>query len=167
MTFTAFRRPLCLLLLIAAPFAGLWLGEGMVPLISISTTTALLILAFGATLLSPSPHRREKYYVLLTVTMMFIGAWAGGHTLVKRAITDCLEQGNRIQEALETYRDNHGIYPQQLEQLGIELPGQLPLHAPLLHYQPIEDNYQISLKVNHIQFKANRYTSFMADRQGN
>ncbi|WP_432822933.1 hypothetical protein [Trichloromonas sp.] len=165
MTNPALCRLLCLLLLAAAPIAGLWFGEGMLPLVSIPAAGSLLILAFGAALLSPSPRKREKYYVLLAAVVMFVGAWAAGYSLAKRALADCLQQGTAIQSALESYRNIHGTYPQQLEQLGIKLPGQLLLHASLLRYHPAGSDYRLSFKTGNIQFEATRYTPFIAHRQ--
>ena len=160
----AIRRPLCLLLLVAAPLAGLWLGEGMLPLVSIPGSVALLTLAFGAALLSPSPHIREKYYVLLAATLMFVGAWSAGHKLGKQGIAECLERGNEVQTALESYRADQGTYPQQLEQLGIQIPGRLRLHAPLLHYQRDEKGYQLYFTAENLRFEATHYTPFTVRR---
>jgi hypothetical protein len=161
----AIRRPLCLLLLIAAPFAGLWLGEGMLPLVSIPGAVALLTLAFGAALLSPSPHTREKYYVLLAATLMFVGAWSAGHKLVKQGIAECLERGDEVQSALESYRADQGTYPQQLEQLGIQIPGRLRLRAPLLHYQRSEKGYRLYFTAENLLFEATHYTPFTVQRR--
>ncbi|OHB25992.1 MAG: hypothetical protein A2X84_13965 [Desulfuromonadaceae bacterium GWC2_58_13] len=165
MRFPAFRQFFCLLLLAAAPFAGLWLGEGMVSLVSVPAAIGLLILSFGAALLSPSPRPREKYYVLLAATVMFVGAWAAGQSLAKRALVDCMEQGGEVQAALEGFRAEHGAYPRQLEQLDIKLPGRLHLHAPLLHYQPEGDGYRLYFSVDNVRFVATRYTPFVAHRQ--
>jgi hypothetical protein len=164
MTAPLLRRILGRLLLAAAPFAGLWFGEEMLPLVSVPAAIALLTLAFGAALLSPSPRPREKYYVLLAATVMFVGAWVAGQALVKRAISDCLEQGAQVQAALESYRTDHGSYPQELEHLGIKIPGELRLHPPLLHYHSQGDGYRLSFKAANVQFEATRYTGFVARR---
>lgn len=161
----AFRRPLCLLLLFASPFAGLWFGEERVPLVSIFAASTLLILAFGAALISPSPLKREKYYVLLAATVMFVGAWAAGQALVKQAYNECFKRGDEVRAALEDYRIEHGSYPSQLDWLDIKIPGKLRLHAPLLRYRPMGQDYRLSFKADNVQFEASRHTPFVAHRQ--
>lgn len=159
------RQTLCLLLLAIAPLTGFWLGEGMVPLASIPGTIALLTVVFGAGLLAPSPRKREKYYVLLAATLLFVGAWATGHHLARQGLADCLAQEKTLQAALEQYRNSHGVYPQQLHQLDIQLPGGLRLHSPLLHYQSSGDDYRLSFQKDHLQFEATRHTPFIAHRR--
>jgi len=159
------RSLFCLLLLAAAPLAGLWFGEGQVPLVSIPAASALLALAFSAVFISPSPRRREKYYVLAASTVMFLGAWTAGQALAKRALTECMDQGGQVRAALESYRADHGAYPQLLSQLGIELPGQLRLHPPLLHYRQEGEGYRLYYQSGHVRFEATRYSPFVAHHQ--
>ncbi|MEJ2199814.1 MAG: hypothetical protein P8X63_02185, partial [Desulfuromonadaceae bacterium] len=166
MTFSEFRPLLSLSLLATAPLAGFWFGEGHVPLVSIPASCALLVLAFGATFLSPTTRLREKYYLLLAAAIMFVGAWAAGHSLIERAIADCLQRGDEVRSVLENYRSEHGGYPQQLEQLGIPCPGRLHLHTPLLQYQQVDQGYRLFFIADQLRFEATHYSPFVVQRLG-
>lgn len=161
----ALRQGLCLICLGLAALVGWGLGEGGIPLGSLSGAAALLILVFGAAGLAPSPRRREKYYVMAAALILFLGGWSAGRATDRRAFHQCLERGEEIRAALEEFRHKKGRYPESLKQLAVDLPGRRRLHPDLLHYRRLDGDYELSFNRGNLRFAAGRHLPFGARRQ--
>ena len=161
----ALRQGLCLSCLGAAALVGWGLGEGGIPLGSLTGAAALLILVFGAGGLAPSPQRREKYYVMAAALILFLGSWSAGQATDRRAYAECLERGEEVRAALEVFRQEQGRYPDKLEQLTVELPGRRLLLPDLLRYRRSGVDYELTFFRGNLRFAAGRHLPFSAQRQ--
>ncbi|MDX9708783.1 MAG: hypothetical protein RBT64_04425 [Trichloromonas sp.] len=161
----ALRQGLCLIWLGLAALAGWGLGEGGIPLGSLTGAAALLILVFGAAGLAPSPRRKEKCYVMAAALILFLGSWSAGQASDRRAYAECLERGEEVRAALEVFRRDRGRYPETLEQLAVNLPGRRRLHPDLLHYRRLDGDYELSFNRGNLRFAAGRHLPFSAQRQ--
>lgn len=161
----ALRQGLCLTWLGLTALVGWGLGEGGIPLGSLTGAAALLILIFGAAGLASSSRRRESYYVMAAALILFLGSWSAGQATDRRAFGECLERGEAIRAALKDFRHDHGRYPERLEQLDVELPGRRRLHPDLLFYQRLADDYELTFTRGNLRFAAGRHLPFSASRQ--
>ncbi|MDY0267455.1 hypothetical protein [Trichloromonas sp.] len=148
-----------------AALAGWWLGEGGVPLGSLSGAALLLLFVFGAAGLAPSPRRQEKYYVMAAALILILGSWSAGQATNRRAFHECLERGNVIRASLESFHQKQGHYPESLDELTVDLPGRRRLHPDLLDYRRLDDNYELTFFRDNLRFAAGRHVPFSAQRQ--
>jgi len=148
-----------------AALVGWGLGEGGIPLGSLTGAVALLILVFGAAGLAPSPRRKEKYYVMAAALILFLGSWSAGQAADRRAFGECLERGEEVRAALEDFRHDRGRYPETLAQLAVDLPGRRRLHPDLLRYRRLNDDYELTFFRGNLRFAAGRHAPFSAQRQ--
>jgi hypothetical protein len=158
---TPLRKFSSAFLLIATGLTGFWFGEGFLPLISSWVLLALIGLPLATAALAPHHDKFHLRTTLLAATLLFIGAWFGGQTIAARAFADCLARGEEVRLALREYRLQHGQFPQQLDDLAIELPGQRLLHSTLLTYQPKEGDYRLSFANTLVEHVANARYPFL------
>ena len=144
---------------------GWGLGEGGIPLGSLTGAAALLILVFAAAGLAPSPRRKEKYYVMAVALILFLGSWSAGQAADRRAFAECLERGEEVRAALEVFRHEEGRYPESLKQLAVDLPGRRRLQPDLLRYRRSGDDYELTFFRGNLRFAAGRHLPFSAQRQ--
>ncbi len=159
-----FRSALFWLCLAGASFAGLWLGEGFIPIVSPLASIPFLLLPFGATFFSPSTRKLEKFFVLIAAWILFAGGWSLGLKNAERAFDDCLRRSDNLREALYQYHFRQGSYPERLGALGIDIPGQRRLHPPLLVYRREGDGYRLSFSGWKIRYEASQDMHFEAYR---
>lgn len=155
------RKLLSAALLVTTGLTGFWLGEGFLPLISSWVLLALIALPLATTALAP---HRDNFHVrttLLAAALLFIAAWFAGQTTAGRAFDDCLARGEEVRLALRSYRLEQGRFPEQLDDLGIDLPGQRLLHSTLLTYQAKEGDYRLSFANALVEHVANARYPFL------
>lgn len=158
---TPLRKFISAALLATTGVTGFWFGEGFYPLISSWVLLTLIALPLATAALAP---HRDSFHVrttLLTAALLFIGAWFAGQTTAGRAFDECLTRGEEIRLALRHYRLEQGRFPQQLKDLGVELPGQRLLHSTLLTYQPKEGDYRLSFANALVEYAANSRYPFL------
>lgn len=158
---TPLRKFASAFLLVATGLTGFWLGEGFLPLISSWVLLALIGLPLATAALAPRHDSFHLRTTLLASALLFIGAWFGGQTIAARAFDDCRARGEEVRLALRHYRLQHGRFPQQLEDLAIELPGRRLLHSTLLTYQPKEGDYRLSFANTLVEHVANARYPFL------
>ncbi len=158
---TPLRKFASAALLAATGLTGFWLGEGCLPLISSWVLLALIGLPLATAALAPRQDSFHLRTTLLAAALLFIGAWFAGQTVANRAFYDCLTRGEEVRQALRSYRLQQGQFPQQLDDLAIDLPGQRLLHSPLLTYQPKEGDYRLSFANTLVEHVANARYPFL------
>lgn len=158
---TPLRKFASAALLAATGLTGFWLGEGYLPLISSWVLLALIGLPLATAALAPHQDSFHVRITLLAAALLFIGAWFAGQTAAGRAFDDCLARGEEVRLALRNYRLEQGQFPQQLEDLTIDLPGQRLLHSTLLTYQPKEGDYRLSFANALVEYVANARYPFL------
>lgn len=158
---TPLRKFISAALLTGTGLTGFWFGEGFLPLISSRVLLALIALPLATAALAP---HRDSFHVrttLLAAALLFIGAWFAGQTIAGRAFDECLDRGEEVRLALRNYRLEQGRFPQQLDNLAMDLPGQRLLHPPLLNYQPKEGDYRLSFANALVEYVANSRYPFL------
>ncbi|APG28269.1 hypothetical protein A7E78_10680 [Syntrophotalea acetylenivorans] len=158
---TPLRKFISAALLTGTGLTGFWFGEGFLPLISSRVLLALIALPLATAALAP---HRDSFHVrttLLAAALLFIGAWFAGQTIAGRAFDECLNRGEEVRLALRNYRLEQGRFPQQLDNLAMDLPGQRLLHPPLLSYQPKEGDYRLSFANALVEYVANSRYPFL------
>ncbi len=160
-----FRSILFWLCLAGAPLAGLWLGEGFVPIISPLAAIPFLLLPFAATFFSPSTRKLEKFFVLIATWVLFAGGWSLGLQNAEKAFDDCLKRSDNLREELYLFHYQNGSYPERLDALGIDIPGQRRLHDPLLVYRQEGGGYRLSFSGWDLQYEATQDSHFEAHRK--
>lgn len=158
---TPLRKLISAALLAFTGLTGFWFGEGFLPLISSWVLLALIALPLATAALAP---HRDSFHVrttLMAAALLFIGAWFAGQTAAGRAFDDCLARGEEVRLALRNYRLEQGQFPQQLDDLGMVLPGQRLLHSTLLTYQAKEGDYRLSFANALVEYVANARYPFL------
>ncbi len=158
---TPLRKFLSAALLAATGLTGFWLGEGFLPLISSWVLLALIALPLATAALAPHQDSFHVRTTLMAAALLFIGAWFAGQTTADRAFDDCLARGEEVRLALRSYRLEQGRFPQRLDDLAIDLPGQRLLHSTLITYQPKEGDYRLSFANTLVEHVANARYPFL------
>jgi hypothetical protein len=155
------RKFISAALLAVTGLTGFWFGEGFFPLISSWVLLALIALPLATAALAP---HRDSFHVrttLLAAALLFIGAWFAGQTIAGRAFDECLTRGEEVRLALRHYRLEQGRFPQKLDDLAMDLPGQRLLHPNLLTYRPKEGDYRLSFANSLVEYVANSRYPFL------
>lgn len=158
---TPLRKFISAALLASTGLTGFWFGEGFLPLISSWVLLALIALPLATAALAP---HRDSFHVrttLMAAALLFIGAWFAGQTNAGRAFDDCVARGEEVRLALRSYRLEQGRFPEQLDDLGIDLPGQRLLHSTLLTYQAKVGDYRLSFANALVEHVANARYPFL------
>ncbi len=158
---TPVRKVASATLLAATGLTGFWLGEAFLPLISSWVLLALIGLPLATAALAPHQDSFHVRTTLLAAALLFIGAWFAGQAAAGRAFDDCLSRGEEVRLALRNYRLEQGLFPQQLDDLAIDLPGQRLLHSTLLIYQPKEGDYRLSFANTLVEYVTNARYPFL------
>ncbi len=158
---TPLRKFISAALFAATGLAGFWFGEGFLPLISSWVLLALIALPLATAALAPRHDNFHLRTTLLATALLFIGAWFAGQTIAGRAFDECLARGEEVRLALRNHRLDHGRFPQQLDDLDMQLPGQRLLHPPLLNYRPKEGDYRLSFANTLVEYVANSRYPFL------
>lgn len=158
---TPLRKFASAFLLITTGLIGFWFGEDFLPLISSWVLLALIGLPLATAAVAPRHDNFHLRTTLLVAALLFIGAWFAGQTVAGRAFDDCLARGEEVRLALRNYRLQQGQFPQHLNDLAIDLPGQRLLHSTLLTYQPKEGDYRLSFANALVEHVANSRYPFL------
>ena len=119
-------------LLIAAG-AGFWLGGDLRPLPGpADLAVALLVTLVAGSLVASGLAARAGAGLL--ALLVFAGAWLGGAHEARVAFNGCVARCEEVRERLEGHRSTAGTYPDDLSELGGNLPGDRMLRGSLLHY---------------------------------
>lgn len=138
------RRFIELLTLSATCITGIWLGEGYSSLVDYPCILAVLLFPLGMGLLVPSDDSRNKYILMGVTVVIFVFAWNAGWGSANRAFDRCVELGPQVREALAKYHQDQGVWPERIEDTGMEVPGKRSLRPPLMEYQRDEQGYRLS-----------------------
>lgn len=158
---TPLRKLASAALLVTTGLVGFWLGEGFLPLISSWVLLAFILLPLATAGIAPHRDSFHVRFTLLAGALLFIGTWSAGQSSAARAFEDCLAQGEKVRLALRSYRLQQGRFPEQLADLGIDLPGRRLLHPSLLIYQPLDGDYRLSFSNSSVRHVANDRYPFL------
>lgn len=124
-------------------FWGLWLGEhesGPLPMKSILTLIVIIVMTILALL---GNKWKIKFFMVLSITVIFIFLWCYGNNESHDAYNECIEKGENVRIALSEYFKKHHEYPEQLGQLQIQLPGKLIFPPHTLYYSKTKTGYSL------------------------
>lgn len=165
---TPLRKFISAALLAITGLTGFWLGEDFLPLISSWVLLALIALPLATAALAPHKDSFHVRTTLMAAALLFIGAWFAGQTAANRAFDDCLARGEEVRLTLRNYRLQQGRFPQRLDDLDIDLPGQRLLHSTLMNYQAKEGDYRLSFANALVEYVANaRYSFLLPETESN
>jgi len=147
--------------LLAAGF-GFWVGErGWLPSLgSMATSTAACLLA--AAFLGRGPATRAL--VGGASLALFSIAYLAGSASHTRAFNECVTRGAHVRTALESYRTQHGRFPERLADLGHELPCRCITGGSILEYHRTENGYALAFNDWLIEHAATETEPFLAQK---
>jgi len=135
--------------------AGFFFRGSPTQTVSVWTVVVLALCVVLADVLG-SPERRSSRIgsAVLAGVLFAIGWYLGGREL-ENASAECAHRIGDVRVALESFREDAGVYPETLDQLeGIELPGRLLLRPDLLEYARTSDGYLLSYRDGRFVFTA-------------
>lgn len=105
--------------------------------------------------------RRGKAQVLATGAAMLAGLLLGQQQF-ERAFAGCVNDSERVRQALLQHQARTGGYPARLEDLGIELPCRCGMRTTILHYFSNERGFRLWFSDDATAFTATDRSPFAA-----
>ncbi len=117
-------------------FLGISLGEEFITPSAGATLGACCLMAlFPMGWFLGKPSGTSRWVFALALPMLLFLSWLGSSWDLRGAIIDCGQKSDQLREALSQYHQQHGKYPESLDQLDwARLPGGRWIGKSILHY---------------------------------
>jgi hypothetical protein len=104
------------------------------------------------------------FFVGLAFLILLVVSFSIGQSKYHDAFNDCINNGEKVRSALQSFNDNNKVYPKTLAELKMALPGDLILHPNLLQYETTKEGYLLRFDDNFIAFEATESKAFEANK---
>ncbi len=146
---------------LAAGGVGLYFGQDISSLFGWPALVSALVVGLLAWLAAPRGQGATKGVALGLALFAWTGGFVGGRYAATASFYEALRFGETVREALETYRNTHGTYPESLEALPLDpLPGERILRENVMQYRRRKDGYEIVLEDFAVRVVATEATPF-------
>jgi len=139
---------------------GLWQGEDVSVVLAWQMGAWMLGAAALAWFLAPPQVSSAKGVGVALCLLGFAAGFVSGRYSATSAFYVVTVHGEKVREALSSYHEAQGHYPDTLEALGIELPGQTLTRGGLLRYAREGEGYRLSAATWQHQVEASASKGF-------
>jgi hypothetical protein len=148
--------------------AGVWYGEkpsgfGGSYMVLFLSWPFIIALMFGLNLII---HQKwfVHFFVGLAFLILLLVSFSIGQSKYHDAFNDCVDNGEKVRAALQTFYQKNKVYPKSLAELNTTLPGNLIFHPNLLQYETTKQGYLLRFDDNFIAFEATESKAFEANK---
>ena len=135
--------------------AGVFFRGSPAQTVSVWTVAVLALCVILADLLGSPKNRNSRIGSAVLAGALFAVGWYLGGRELENASADCAHRIGDVRVALESFKQDAGVFPESLDQLeGIDLPGRLLVRRDLLEYARTSDGYRLSYRVGRFVFTA-------------
>lgn len=101
-----------------------------------------------------------QFFVGIAFLILFVVSFLVGSGRYQDAFNNCVNHGEAVRAALQQYYQANKMYPKNLLELNIQLPGKLFLHPNILQYETTKHGYLLRFDDHFIVFESTESQPF-------